>query len=91
MSNFPCSLTRNITLHTMENLAFHSLLRWNIIVLPILTTSLVHLSLKGWENVFHKHGNERVNPFTPRVVNFEFALRPHLKYYLIQYKDLGFS
>ena len=25
---FPCSLTRNITSHSMENLAFHSLLRW---------------------------------------------------------------
>ena len=28
MSNFPCSLTRNIASHSMENLAFHSLLRW---------------------------------------------------------------
>ena len=26
-SNFPCSLTRKITSHSMENLAFHSLLR----------------------------------------------------------------
>ena len=28
MSNFPCSLTRNTTSHSVENLAFHSLLRW---------------------------------------------------------------
>ena len=27
ISNFPCSLTRNITSHSMKNLAFHSLLR----------------------------------------------------------------
>ena len=27
ISNFSCSLTRNITSHSIENLAFHSLLR----------------------------------------------------------------
>ena len=36
-SNFPCNLTRNITSHSMKNLAFHSLLRWKMITLPILT------------------------------------------------------
>ena len=37
--NFPCSLTRNITPHSMKNLlAFESLLRRQMIVLPILTT-----------------------------------------------------
>ena len=35
ISNFPCSLTRNITSHSMKNLAFHSLLRWKIIILSI--------------------------------------------------------
>ena len=49
MSNFSCSLSRNITSHSMKNLAFHSLLRWKLISLPILTTS--HFSLKGWENI----------------------------------------
>ena len=34
-----CRLTRNITSHSMENLAFHSSLRGQMIVLPILTTS----------------------------------------------------
>ena len=29
ISNFPCSLTRNITSHIMKNLAFHSLLRYS--------------------------------------------------------------
>ena len=45
ISNFSCSLTRNITSHSMENLAFHSLLRWKMIILPILTPSLIHFSL----------------------------------------------
>ena len=43
------------------NLAFHSLLRWKMTILPILTTSLIHFSLKGWENVLFELGSERVN------------------------------
>ena len=42
MSKFPCSLTRNMTLHSKENLAFHSLLRWKMILIQILTTLLMH-------------------------------------------------
>ena len=50
----------------MENLAFHSLPRWKMIILPIFTTSLIHFSLKGWENVLFELGrSERLNPFTP--------------------------
>ena len=46
----------------MRNLAFHSLLRWGMIILPILTTSLTHFSLKGWESgLFSLFGSERVN------------------------------
>ena len=41
MSNFSCSLTRNITPHSMKNLAVHSLLSWQLNILPILTTSLI--------------------------------------------------
>ena len=41
ISNFLCSLARNITLHSKENLAFHSLLRRKMMLLPILTTSHV--------------------------------------------------
>ena len=44
ISDFPCCLTRNITWHSMKNLAFQSLLRWKMIILLILTTSLIHLS-----------------------------------------------
>ena len=46
ISNFPCSFTRNITSHSMKDLAFHSWLRWKMIILPILTTSLIHFLLK---------------------------------------------
>ena len=47
MSNFSCSLTRNITPHSMKNLAVHSLLSWQMIILPILTTSLIRFSFEG--------------------------------------------
>ena len=53
MSNFPCSLSRNITSHSMENLAFRSLLRWKMIILPILASSLVQfLFKKVWRMYF---------------------------------------
>ena len=51
ISNFSCSLSRNITSQSMKNVAFHSLLRWKMIILPILTTSRMLFFLKGWENV----------------------------------------
>ena len=35
------------------------LFRWNMIVLPILTTSLIHFSWKRWENVLVEPGIER--------------------------------
>ena len=34
ISNFPYGLTRNITSHSMKNLTIHSLLRWEMIILP---------------------------------------------------------
>ena len=34
ISNFSCSLTSNITWHSMENRAPHSLLRWKMFLLP---------------------------------------------------------
>ena len=44
-----------------EELAFHSLLRWKIFILLILTTSHIPFSLKGWENVLFELGRDRVN------------------------------
>ena len=46
MSNFPSSRTRNITSHSKENLAFHSLLRWKVIIIQIFATSLMHFLFK---------------------------------------------
>ena len=43
----------------MENLTFHRLFGWKMITLPILTTSPIHFSLKGWENVLFELGSER--------------------------------
>ena len=48
---FPLQPHPKITSHGMKNLAFHSLLRWKMIVIPIIRTSLIHFSIKGWENV----------------------------------------
>ena len=43
-----------------------------MVILPILTASLIHFSLRGWENVFFELGYEKVNaklwPYTvPRM------------------------
>ena len=43
---FPLQPPRNITSHSMENLTFHSLFRWEMIILQILTASLIQLLLK---------------------------------------------
>ena len=58
MSTFPCSLTRlTITSPSMKNLAFHSLPRWKMIILPLLATSLIQF----WDNeVLFELRSERV-------------------------------
>ena len=45
ISNFPCSLTRNITSHSMKNLTFHSSLRWQMILHAFWTWEW-----KAWQN-----------------------------------------
>ena len=47
---FPLQPHQNITSHSMENLALHSLLRWNMIKLPIITTSLIRFLSKKLGN-----------------------------------------
>ena len=60
-SNFSCSLTSNIKSHSVENVSFHSFLRWKIIILPILPASLIHFSLKRLEEcIFFNLVVERV-------------------------------
>ena len=39
---------------------------WKMILVPVLTTSLIHFYWKGWENVLFELGIERVNPSTPK-------------------------
>ena len=53
---FPCSLTRNITSHCMKNLAFHSsaVRKGRRLYYLFLTISLIHFSLKCWNNVVLK-------------------------------------
>ena len=63
MSNFSFSLTRNITSHSMKNLSFHSLLRWKMMVLPILAT-VPHTFFKCWENVLFELRSEMVKKRT---------------------------
>ena len=54
--------------HSMENLAFHSSIRWKMIILPILTMSLIHFSYKRLgECTLWTYGSARVNPFRSRV------------------------
>ena len=50
ISNFPCSLTRNITSHIIA----HSDKRW--LYYQFSPHHLTHFSLRGWENVFCEPG-----------------------------------
>ena len=74
---------------------------WKMILVPVLTTSLIHFSWKGWENVLFELGIERVKERRPAVAltlsiprgnKFEIRLHPHQKYYITQYtmKSLTF-
>ena len=57
----PCNLARNITSNSTKNVAFHSLLRWKMIILPILTNITYTFLVKSWENVRFELGSARVN------------------------------
>ena len=64
VTNFKFPLQRNQEYYITkyEELGFSLLTQMvNEIILPILTTSLIHFSLKGWENVLFELGIERVN------------------------------
>ena len=49
-----------ITPRTCDEFGFPSLMRWKMIIPPILTTSLTHFSSKRWENVLFELGSKRV-------------------------------
>ena len=76
ISNFPCSLTKNTTSHSMKNLACHSLLRWKMIILPILITSLRPFFSKGWENVLSELGSKRVICLATSVAQLRRFAKP---------------
>ena len=63
ISNFPYLFARNITSHSMKNLAFDSLLRREMIILPIFATSLIRCSLKCWDEVLFDVGVKGLNFF----------------------------
>ena len=65
-SSLTLSLPRNITSHSIKNLAFHSLPKRTMIILPILTTSLMHFFLKGWENVLFELGSKTLKTVLQR-------------------------
>ena len=83
MSNFSCSLTRNITSHSKENLAFHSLLRWKMIIIQILATSLIQSLFERlgeytfwaqeWKGECLCQSDWLFNPFTPKGDQFQFS------------------
>ena len=55
---FPLQLYQEYYFTMEKTLVFIiSLLRWKIIILPILTTSFRHISLKSWENVRFELGS----------------------------------
>ena len=53
ISNFSCSLTRNITSRSIKNLAFHSLLRCKMIIIYQFSLPHSHIfSREVWENAY---------------------------------------
>ena len=64
------------TAHSMKNLAFHSLLRWKMNILSILTTSLMHFSVKVWGNILFELMRQRVSGSTPGKIETAQTLAP---------------
>ena len=60
ISNFPCSLTRNIASHSMENLTFHKLTQMKDDYTTNSHCITCTCLFKGWENVLFELGSERV-------------------------------
>ena len=84
ISTFPCSLARNITSRSMENLAFHILLGYKSVILPIpatpritqmkddYTTKSHHLA---YTSIFKRFKRLRISPAEPPVDVFFRAKR----------------
>ena len=69
----------SITTHSVKSLAFHSLLRWRMIILPILATSLFYivsyLGGRGWGRsvLLWQSANHRFPDHSRLVVFFSFG------------------
>ena len=83
----PCSLTRNITPHSMKNLTFHSLLRWKVIILQILATSLIQSLFERLGEYTFRAQEWKGEPFHSQ----EWSMQSHQKYNTTQYEELDFS
>ena len=55
---FPLQPQQKYYITQYEELGFHCLLRWKIIILPILTSSLLHSLYEGWEKFEIDHSRE---------------------------------
>ena len=61
-------------------------------ILPILSTSPIHFpSGRLGERFLFILGVKGLTLSLLRVINSKFALQPHLKYYITQYEEHGFS
>ena len=71
---FPQPPQKSCITQSEELGSVHRLLRWKmIILLPILTTALIHLSLNGWENVLFVLASERNKIMTSWRGRLQFA------------------
>ena len=88
----------------MKNLTFHSLLRWKRIILPILTASRIHFSLRRLGIVLFELGSERVNSIFSsnsssfvgrgsswRIITTRRSERMHSVYYKFNLSLFAFS
>ena len=73
----PAASPEIYTIHSMENVTFHSLLRWKIIILPILANSFLHFLFKGWENVLFELRSEKVKARRSRYSTGSHILYTH--------------
>ena len=76
---------------SMKNLAFHSYYSYEgWLILPILTKSLIHFFLRGWENVLFELGSERVKSSSNWHMSFVVLchLRKHNESFLLLWNGI---
>ena len=63
---------------------------WEELSLPKANKRVSHPPLPHWSAWNKCQGSPAQEAF-PRVINLQFPLNPHQKYYITQYEELGFS